>query len=160
MREKNDMCPNIAIHTLNRKGYLIPYVAENYPLPEFKSTINSFLATRKLTLKTYAGATSAILNLLARRTDGFLVLDNSRTGGSHVIAFTFVNGTLFFYDGEKGQLNIYKHVVQDTPNAQLFSTTFVKYFPQYSIAEVNLIQPIGGGKRKTRKRRKTRKHRR
>ena len=159
IREKNDMCPNIAIHTLNRKGYLIPYVAENYPLRELKSTINSYLAAKGLSLRTYTGATSAILNLLVRRTDGFLVLENSRTGGAHVIAFIFVNNTLFFYDAEKGQLNIYKCLVQETPNAELFSRTFVKYFPQYSILESNLIQRVVGGRRKTRKR-KTRKHRR
>jgi hypothetical protein len=155
-RETTDMCPNIAIYTLNKNGYSIPYVAENYPLGELVRTINSFILVKKLVLKSYFGAGISIGAILRRKGDGILVLDTAK-GTSHVIAFIIENGKITFYDANSRQLN--KYVVKDDATILSFTSDFVKLFPAYTISQVYIMEPIAAGKRK-KTRRRTKKSRR
>lgn len=157
IRETNDMCPNIAIFTLNKNNYGIPYVAENYPLAELVRTINSFILVKNLKLKVYNGASVSIGAILRKKGDGILVLDTP-AGTSHVIAFIITDGKVTFYDANTSQLN--KYLIKDDATILSFTTDFVKLFPKYTIYQVYIMEPNTGGKRKKTRRRtkKTRRH--
>lgn len=159
IEEQNNMCPMIAAVVLNRKGYDIPIPKANCMMGVFNEFVNSALRRKGLRTVIYEEPTLAVgkLRLVNKKNDGILLMRSQANPRIfHFIAFIVDKGQLLFYDAEEGKLNIYR--LKNGASATDFDDDFIELFPDYRIVQVLLIQPIQGGKRKTR--RKTRKHRR
>jgi hypothetical protein len=161
IEEQNNMCPMIAAAVLNRKGYEIPIPRANCMMGVFNEFVNSALRRKGLQTVIYEASNLAVgkLRLVNKKNDGILLM-RSRANPKifHFIAFIVDSVQLRFYDAEEGKMDVYR--LKNNASATDFDEDFIELFPDYTIVQVLLIQPIQGGKRKRKTRRKTRKHRR
>jgi hypothetical protein len=159
--EQDSMCPMIAAAVLNKKGYEIPIPRANCMMGVFNELIGSALRRRGLHMELYEGLRLAAgkMKLVNKQNDGVLLMrSRSNPKVFHFIAFIVSGTELRFYDAEAGQLDVYR--LKKIASATDFDDDFVELFPDYQIVQVQMIEPVQGGKRKRKTRRKTRKHRR
>lgn len=160
--DTNALCPRVLIEVLKKKPEYatLQQVTPDYPLGQLIYTINSFLnVTSKHLIK--IDTFRIIFNKLNNeKGDGFLVLN--KNGYLHVVGFITVDDKLTIYDPRNGSLSMFS--IKPGATIEQFSDDFEILFPDYSIIIGYFIVPITGGKRRTRKakksRRKTRKYKR
>jgi len=163
--EQDNMCPMIAAAVLNKKGYGIPIPQANCRMAIFYGLIHGALGPFGLHMQLYEGEklVTGKMKLVRKQNDGLLLLRNRKNPNIfHFIAFIVQGSELTFYDPEAGNLHLYR--LKDHATANDFDDDFRQLFPEEEIVQVSLFEPNAGGKRRTRKnkksRRKTRKHRR
>jgi len=161
LEEADDMCPMVAAAVLNKKGYDIPIPRANCMMGVFNTIVNSALRRRGLYTAIYEGPRLAAgkMKLVKKLNDGILLMQSrSNSNIFHFIAFIVDGQQVRFYDPDAGQLDVYR--LKNNASATNFDDDFVELFPDYQIVQIQMIEPVQGGKRKRKTRRKTRKHRR
>jgi hypothetical protein len=147
--EQNAMCPMIAVAVLNRKGYQIPIPQANCRMAIFFMNLEMAVGHqgRQLLLFQDFEVTNAKLRLVKKNNDGVLLLrSKSNPNKFHFIAFIVTGGKLQFYEPDAGKLDVYR--LKNNASATDFDDDFSKFFPDYKIVQVYIIEPSqmqGGG---------------
>jgi hypothetical protein len=163
--ELPDMCPQVAVQTLNRHGYNIGMPKPNTMFGMFEKIVQQALIPMELRLVNYGGSdrlAGAKIKIIRKDSDGVLLLqDKLNPNILHFIAFISDNKKTFFYDPVEGRLEVFK--IKDLVRSVTeFDEDIINLFPEYNLVQISFIEPnYGGRRRKTRKsRRKMRKTKR
>jgi hypothetical protein len=152
--EVADMCPLIAASILNRHGYEIPTPKANCLLGLFFDSIYYALLRKNRKLVMYEGTqrlSGAKLKIIRKDSDGILLLQNKLNPNiMHFIAFISDNKKTFFYDPVDGRLEVFK-IKDIVSSVTEFDEDLERLFPEYNLVQISFIEPIAGGRRKTRK---------